>query len=181
MNRIPLVDPAAAEGKTKDLLDGVKSKIGMVPNIYRAVGNSPAALEGLLGLSGALGGGSLDPKLREQLALSVGEANGCNYCVAAHTAIGKGAGLSDDAVEAARRGGADDERNDAALAFARKIQETRGFVEDDDLQNLRDLGFTNGDITEIVGHVALNTFTNFFNHVADTEIDFPRAPALADT
>lgn len=180
MNRIPLVDPTQAEGKAKQLLDGVKAKVGMVPNLYRAAANSPATLEGLLGLSGALGGGSLDAKLREQLALAVGESNGCEYCVSAHTLIGKGAGLDDDAVEAARRGGAADERADAVLSFARKVMETRGFVDDADLEGLRSLGFSDGEVTEIVAHVALNTFTNYLNHVVDTEIDFPRVPALAD-
>lgn len=179
MNRIPLVDPAQAEGKSKQLLDGVKAEVGMVPNLYRAAANSPAALDGLLGLSGALGAGSLDAQLRERIALAVGETNGCEYCVSAHSVIGKGAGLSDDEIEAARRGTSSDERAEVAVAFARKVVETRGFVEDADIERVRGAGFDDGDIAEIVAHVALNTFTNTLNHVADTEIDFPRAPALA--
>jgi len=181
MARMHLVDPQQAEGKQKELLDGVQKKLGMTPNLIRGFANSSAALQAYLGMSGALGEGSLSPKLREQIALTVGQANSCDYCLAAHSAVGKMVGLNRDDITDARQGFSSDTEVDAALQFAKRIVETKGWVSDEDFANVRAAGYDDGGIAEIIAHVALNTFTNYFNHVAETPIDFPTAEPLAAT
>lgn len=178
MARVNIVDPDSAEGKTKELLDGAKKKMGKVPNIVRGFANSPAALEGYLNLSGALGGGVLNAKQRERIALAVAETNECNYCLAAHTAIGKSVGLNDDEIAESRRGSAGDAADAALVKFARQLVQKRGNVSDAELQTFRDAGFGDDAIAEVVANVALNIFTNYFNHVADTPVDFPEAAPL---
>lgn len=174
MPRFNAVDPKGATGKAKELLDGVKSKIGMVPNLMRALANSPAALEGYLNFSGALSGGLLNAKLREQIALTVADANNCEYCLSAHTAIGKMVGLNENELAASRRATSIDAKTDAALKFAHQIVIKRGEVLDSEVQAVRAAGYSDGEIVEIVANVALNIFTNYFNHVAQTVVDFPK-------
>ncbi len=178
MNRLNLVAPETATGKVKELFDGVQKKLGMVPNMMRAMANAPAVLEGYLQLSGALGHGKLSAKVREQIALAVAEANGCEYCLAAHSAIGKMVGLTGDQIRDSRLGTAVDPKADVLIRFARKVIDARGRVSDNDLGEVREAGFDDGVIAEVVAGVALDIFTNYFNIVAGTEVDFPKAPAL---
>jgi uncharacterized peroxidase-related enzyme len=179
MPRLQSVDPAAATGQAKQLLETLKQKFGMVPNITRLMANSPAALEGYLNFSGALAKGKLNPQLRERIAIAVANANGCNYCLSAHTAMGQMAGLSAAELAAAQHADSSDEKVATALRFVAKLVRERGWVGDDDVAGLRQAGFADGEITEIVATVALNIFTNYFNHVAETEIDFPLVKATA--
>jgi len=174
MTRIQPVSYEESTGKTKQLLDAVRGKLGVVPNMMKTMAQSPAVLEAYLNFSGALGGGRLDARLREQIALLSAEANGCGYCASAHTAIGKMVGLGEDAILAARRGEAADVRTDAALKFARTVIVNRGEVSDADLQAVKGAGFSDGEVGEIVANVALNIFTNYFNEIAKTDIDFPK-------
>ena len=178
MARLKQIAPEMATGQTKALLDAVKGKLGLVPNMTRAMANAPAVLEGYLELSGALGKGALPARTREQLALAIGQANGCDYCVSAHSAIGKMVGLTADQIRDSRLGTAVDSKNETLIRFARKVLESRGQVTDRDIQDVRDAGCDDGAIAEVVAHVALNVFTNYFNSVAGTDIDFPRAEAL---
>jgi uncharacterized peroxidase-related enzyme len=178
MTRITPIDPTAATGRAKDLLAAVKAKMGAVPNLTRVMAASPAVLEGYLGLSGALGGGALPAQVKEQLALTVGEANGCEYCVSAHSFLGKKAGLSLEAVLDARRGSAADAGPNALVRFARTVLDRRGTVSDADVQAVRDAGYGDAELAEVVAHVALNVFTNFLNNVARTPVDFPKAEPL---
>jgi uncharacterized peroxidase-related enzyme len=180
MSRIHQIAPDSATGKAKELLDAVKGKLGLVPNITRAMANSPAVLEGYLGLSGALGKGSLSAKNREQIALAVGQANQCDYCLAAHSAIGKMVGLTSDQILDSRRGTAIDPKSDAVIRFARKLVDERGRVSDADVAEVRAAGLDDGGIAEVVANVALNIFTNYFNHVAETDIDFPKVEPIVD-
>ena len=180
MPRFQQIAPESATGKSKELLDAVKSKLGLVPNISRAMANSPAVLEGYLGLSGALAKGRLSAKNREQIALAVGQANQCDYCLAAHSAIGKMVGLTADEIQDSRRGSAVDPKGDAVIRFAQKLVENRGWITDDDIETLHAIGFDDGAICEVVANVALNIFTNYFNHVAETEIDFPKVAPIAN-
>lgn len=180
MSRIHQIAPEAATGKAKELLDAVKGKLGLVPNITRAMANSPAVLEGYLGLSGALGKGGLSPKNREQIALAVGQANQCDYCLAAHSAIGKMVGLTAEQILDSRRGTAIDPKTDALIRFARKVVDERGQVSDADVAEVRAAGLDDGAIAEVVANVALNIFTNYFNHVAETDIDFPKVEPIVD-
>ena len=173
MSRLKSVDPGQASGKAKELLDEVQRKLGMTPNIMRGLANAPQALEGYLSFSGALAQGVLPARMREQLALVIAETNGCDYCLAAHGAIGKIVGLSEQEVHDARQGDAVDRKTEAALQFARKLVDDHGHVSDADVHRLRHAGFGDDAITEVIAHVALNTFTNYFNHVALTEVDFP--------
>lgn len=179
MTRIQPLTVDTAEGRAKDLLEAVQKKLGRSLNMTGALAAAPAALDGYLQFSGALAKGSLPPRIREQIALTVAEANGCEYCLAAHTAIGGSLGLSKDQVTAARRGTSDDAGTAALLRLAHRVVETRGQVNDADIQAVRDAGFGDDAITEVVAHVALNVLTNFFNNVAHTPVDFPAAPELA--
>ncbi len=176
MVRIDPIDEGATPGKAKELLGQVERKLGFVPKMMRTMATSPAVLEGYLGLSGALAGGALPPKLREQIALAVGEANGCEYCVSAHTALGKRLGLTETELAASRGAAANDPTVDAALRFASALVERRGDVSDADVARVRAAGWSDAEIAEIVAHVALNLFTNYFNLTAGTEVDFPRIP-----
>ena len=180
MSRIHQIAPEAATGTAKGLLDAVNAKLGLVPNITRAMANSPAVLEGYLSLSGALGKGSLSAKNREQIALAVGQANRCEYCLAAHSAIGKMVGLTPDQILDSRRGTAIDPKSDAVIRFARKVVDQRGQVSDTDVAEVRAAGLDDGGIAEVVANVALNIFTNYFNHVAETDIDFPKVEPIVD-
>ena len=164
----------AAPAAAQPLLNAVKKQLGSVPNLFRLVANSPAALEGYLGLSGALGKGSLPAATRERIALAVAEINGCGYCLAAHTYLGKHlAKLDDSEIAANRNGGSHDAKADAAVRFAAKVTQQRGHTGEADLQAVRDAGYSDAEVIEIVLHVALNTWTNYINEVAKTDIDFP--------
>jgi uncharacterized peroxidase-related enzyme len=174
MARIKIVDPAQATGKSKELLTALQNNIKSVPNLAKALANSPAALKAWMEFDGALDKGSLNAKLRQEIALAVGQKNGCEYCVSAHTAIGKFAGLTDQQILNSRQGQGTSPKDTAALTFARELLEKRGQVPASSIQALRDQGFTDGEIAEIVAHVALNIFTNYFNIALDVDVDFPR-------
>ncbi len=173
MPRLKAIETAQAEPKAKALLESVEKKMGVTPNLMRTMANAPAVLEAYVGFRNALGAGVLSPKLREQIALTVSELNGCHYCLSAHTALGKMVGLGDEEIVDSRRGLSPDRKTEAVLQFARKIVSERGWVSDDDVASLRAAGTTDAELAEIVAHVAVNIFSNYFNHVADTDVDFP--------
>ena len=179
MPRIPT--PAtvdAAPSASQPLLEAVKKQFGVVPNLFRLVANSPAALEGYLALSGALSKGRLAAQTRERIALAIAEVNGCTYCLSAHTYLGKNLAKLDDAEIAANRNGAsNDPTAAAAVRFAVKVARERGHVDEDDVHAVKAAGYDDGQVIEIVLHVALNTWTNYINEIAKTEIDFPVAAA----
>ena len=179
MSRLKTVKYEEATGQARELLDAVKTKLGRTPNIMCVMANAPSVLQAYLGFSGALQEGVLSPTLRERIALAVSEVNGCGYCVDAHTAIGKMAGLDDQALMDSRKGTAADPKEDAAVKFSLKLVEKRGWADDADVEALRTAGYGDAEIAEITANVALNLFTNYFNHVADTKSDFPKAPDLA--
>jgi uncharacterized peroxidase-related enzyme len=175
MNRLPALDPATATGKSKTLLDAVQSKLGRTPNLMRTLANAPAALDAYLSFSGALANGALDAKVREQIALAVAEANVCDYCLAAHTAIGGMVGLTADQIQQARDAHSDQPKAAALLKLARSVVVHRGTVTDHELAAARAHGVTDGEVVEVVANVALNILTNYVNHVARTVVDFPAA------
>lgn len=181
MSRIPT--PAAIDAApeaSRPLLEAVKKQLGSVPNLFRIVANSPAALEGYLGLNGALAKGALDARTRERIALAVAEINGCSYCLSAHTYLGKNRAKLDDAEIAANRAGAsNDAKADAAVRFAASVARNRGQVSDAEVQAVKAAGYSDAQLVEIVAHVALNTLTNYVNEVLGTEIDFPVVRAKA--
>lgn len=172
-SRIPAIDPNTTHGKTKELLDGVNKMLGATPNLFRVTANAPAALEAMVSLFGATAKGRLNAKTREAIALTVAEANGCDYCLSAHTVLGKGAGLAQEDIDRARDAASNDPKTAAALRFARAIVAEHGNVGASELDAFRRAGGTDGEAMEVVANVVLNIFTNYVNLVADTEIDFP--------
>ena len=174
----PSIDEAPAASRT--MLGAVNQQLGLMPNLFRLVAASPAALEGYLGMSGALAKGTLPAPTRERIALAVAQINGCNYCLSAHTYLGKNVARLDEAEMAAnRRGHSSDAKAAAAVGFAVKVATQRGHIADADVAAVRAAGYDDAQIIEIVQHVALNTWTNYVNEVAQTEIDFPVAESLA--
>lgn len=174
MTRLQALNPDVATGKTKELFTAIQGKLGMVPNMMRTMGNSSALLEGYLNLSGALGSGTLGAKTGELIALTVAETNACNYCLSAHSFIGANLVKVDAAsLEAARNAKSTDAKTEAILQFAKALVVKKGKVTDSDLEAVKAAGITEGQVGEIVGHVALNVLTNYFNNTALTEIDFP--------
>jgi uncharacterized peroxidase-related enzyme len=174
MSQLKAIEPSQATGKAKDLLDAVKGKLGLVPNMTRVMVNSPAVLEGYLGFSGALATGSLDPKIREQIALITAQANHCDYCLSAHSTIGKMVGLSQSEIAGSREGKGSSPRSTAVLKFATRVLDAKGHIKDEDVLAAREAGLNDGDIAEVIANVALNVFTNYFNSAAQVDIDFPK-------
>ena len=173
MSRIQTIDPDQAPASVHPILSDVQASLGAIPNLFRVATNSPAALGALVGAVGALSKGAINAPAREAIALTVAEANGCDYCLSAHAVLGTGAGLSETDIEDARHGRASDSKIDAMLGFSRNLVVNHGHATDTEVEQLRRAGVTNGEIVEIVANVALNIFTNYLNKVADTEIDFP--------
>lgn len=174
MSRIQPADPQTATGDLKTIFDGMQKNLGTVPNIFKYMGNSPIALQAFLSLSQAMNHSKIPLKLREEIALAVGQANSCHYCLSAHTAIGAKAGLSQEQILLARRGESKDEKESAILHFAKTVVEKRGAVSDHDVEVLKKAGVTDSEVVEIILLVNLNLFTNYFNHIVDTPIDFPK-------
>ena len=174
MSRIQPIQTQAATGKVKELLDKVQAKLKTTPNMMRVMANSPAVLQAYLSFESALAGGALPAKLREEIALEVSEQNSCQYCVSAHTAFGRMTGLSDKQIEQARDANSDSPKDASALTFARQVVSKRGQLSDADFNAVKQAGFSDGEIAEIIAHVALNIFRNYFNNSAQVEIDFPR-------
>ncbi|WP_263359860.1 carboxymuconolactone decarboxylase family protein [Acidicapsa ligni] len=174
MSRFQTFNSTTATGKSKDLLTAIHTKLGRDLSMAGVMANSPVVLEGYLNFSGALSGGQLSAKLREQIALVTAQENHCNYCLSAHSAIGKMVGLNHEEVVNSRKGTGETDKTTAALAFAKRVLDTKGQVTESDLDAVRAAGFSDGEIAEIIAHVALNVFTNYFNIATDVDIDFPK-------
>lgn len=181
MTILTTIDPASAEPKAKALLDGVQKKLGVTPNMMRVMAANPTVLDAYLGFSGTLMTGLLGVKLHEQIALAVSEANSCDYCLAAHSLLGKGAGLTESDIAQARTGTPSDPRQAAAIALARRLVESRGRASPADIAEARAAALGDAEIIEIIAAVALNVFTNYLNLGAATDVDFPPAAKLART
>jgi uncharacterized peroxidase-related enzyme len=171
--RVPLVDQRTAPAASVAAIEQIQTAFGVVPNMFRAVANSPAALQSMWGSFGALGGGSIPAQLGEKIAVAVADRNRCEYCLAAHTALGRKAGASAEEMAAAQAGLSNEPKTAAALAFALKVVQARGQLADADVDSLRQVGFSDEEIVEILAHVALNLFTNYVNVVFDVPVDFP--------
>jgi uncharacterized peroxidase-related enzyme len=174
MSRLGAIQPQAATGRAKELLDAVQAKLKITPNMTKVMANSPTVLGAYLSFGGAMSNGALDAKLRKKIALEVGEQNSCQYCVSAHTAIGKLTGLTDSEINQAREARSGSARNAAALQFARELVVKKDRATDADVEAVRHIGLSDGEIAEIIAHVALNIFTNYFNNTAEVEVDFPK-------
>ncbi|MFI4917746.1 MAG: carboxymuconolactone decarboxylase family protein [Phycisphaerales bacterium JB060] len=176
MARLNTIDPSTATGKAKELFDGPLK--GKHLNIFKGMANSPAGLQAYLGMAGALGEGKLSAQEREVIALVTAQQNDCEYCLAAHTHMGKGAGLTEAQTIAARRGELDDANLGALATFTRSLLEKKGFADEGDLKAFKNAGYDDGHVVETIANVGLNFYTNFFNHVNETDVDLPEAPKL---
>ena len=174
MSRINVVERDQANDEQAALYAGIDQALGMVPNFLKVFANSPAALRAFLGLHGIAGEGSLDPQTRERIALTLAGQNGCEYCASAHTAIGRKAGLDNDEMAANREGKSGDEKAAAAVKFARALVEHTGEVTKAEIQAVRDAGYSDADIVEIITHVGMNILTNILAKASRVEIDFPK-------
>ena len=178
MSRITALNPSEASAVAQAMLAEVNKKLGMVPNLFKTFAHSSAVLSYYLAGSEALAGGKLSAALREQIALASAGSNECDYCASAHTLIGKGAGLAAGEMAKNLRASSDDAKTQAALNFVAAIVEKRGRVSSADLQSVRAAGFGEAEVVEIIANTAANIFTNYFNHIADTDIDFPLVHTL---
>lgn len=174
MIRISPLQPTEASGSVKMTLDAIQQKVGFVPNFYATIAKAPPVLDAYLKVSDALSHGGFSAGLREKIAIAVAQENGCAYCLSAHTAVGKMMGLDQAALDASRRGDAETQFESAVLKLAIKLVQTRGNLIHSDLVDARQGGLADRDILETVAHVAMNIFSNYLNHVADPEIDFPQ-------
>lgn len=173
MSRVPLINPNDTSPDRQAVLSQIHAAFGATPNMFKAVANSSAALKSMWGSFGALGGGVLSAKLGEQIAVAIANRNACEYCLAAHTALGRKAGASSEEMSAAQDGNSSDAKTAAALRFALRVVEGRGQIADADVQDLRSAGFSDEEIVEILAHVALNLFTNYVNVAFAVPVDFP--------
>lgn len=180
MSRIATLDPRTAPPAARALLDAVQAQLGVTPNFIRILAHSPKALEGFLGLYGAAAGFALDKATQERIALAVAEGNSCEYCVSAHTAIGRHAGLTNDEMARNRRGGSADARSAAIVAFAKAVNDNVGDVTTAEFDAARAAGLSDGEIVEILAVVALNVFTNLIGKATRVDIDFPKVALLGD-
>lgn len=179
MSRIAIPTPAQTPAASLPILDAVGQQLGVVPNLFKLEALSPAALTAHVGLNGAVNQ-TLDAQTRERIALAVAQVNRCDYCLSAHTYLAAHVAKLDAAeIAAARHGHSSDVKADAAVAFAKKVAELRGQVADADLAAVREAGFSDAQVIEIITNVALNTLTNLINNVAHTAIDFPTITAAA--
>jgi uncharacterized peroxidase-related enzyme len=174
MQTIQPIQTENASVEAKRLLQAVSAEYGLIPNMMKAMAQSPSALEGYLRFSSALAGGALDPKFREQIALTVAQANGCVYSLAAHTSSAGRLGVAGDEILSSREAWSPDTKRSAGLKFARDIVISSGDGPGEDLRQLRQAGYSDGEIVEIIANVALNIYANYFNIVARTELDFPK-------
>lgn len=173
MSRLTQITDEAATPAAAELFGAIKSKVGFVPNLYRVMANEPAVLAANLGLGDALGKGQLDPKTREAIALVTAGANSCDYCASAHSAISKNLKVDDAEIAARLEGKSSDAKVQAILTFAAAVVDKRGLVSNDDLKSAREASLTEGEIVETVANVVANILTNYINHIAETDIDFP--------
>ena len=181
MQRLRAIEPHQADSRARELLGEIENELGRVPNLFRTMANAPAVLEAYMALGQALSGGVLCEALREQIALTVSECNGSDYCLAAQAMIAQAVGLTDEAIADSRRASCPDSRTGAALQFARAMVQKRGRVSDAELRAVRRVGYGDREIAEIVANVMRATFSNYFNHVAEPEVDFPEVLPLPET
>lgn len=174
MSRIHSISIEEANPEQAGLYRAISESLGTVPNFLKVFANSPAALRAFLGLHAIAREGSLDAKTRERIALALAEQNGCQYCLSAHTAIARKAGLDKAEIAANRAGSSEDARAAVAVAFARALVEHTGDVSNAEIQELREAGYTDADIVEIITHVGMNILTNILGRASRVEIDFPR-------
>lgn len=173
MARLDNVNPENIPSDSKNTLDVFSKNIGFTPNMMVAFAQSPIAFNAWATLLGSLSK-ALDVKTRDSIGLVVSEVNGCNYCLTVHSFTAQHmAKLSPEEIILARKGYSEDGKRNAAIQFAKKVIQNRGKIEDTDFKIVKEAGYTDANIMEIVSLVAMYSLTNFFNNVFDPERDFP--------
>ena len=178
MSRLHTVEKAGATGEVKTLYEQIEKKMGAVPNIFTGMANSPVLLKAYLKLDELIEGGTLSPTEQDMARLVVSQYNGCSYCLAAHTRTGVSKGLSEEEIKAVRRGRPTDDQHQALVTFVRRILESRGAVDTADLQSFRDAGYSDGQVCEVITLIGQKMMSNYFNHVHQTDLDFPEAEKI---
>jgi len=173
MQNIAILEKDNASVEAQELLGAVQKQLGMIPNIFLTFAHSPAVLKGYIQFSGALATGKLSAQLREQIAVATAGKNHCDYCASAHTLLGGKAGVKKEELGLNLAGCSNDPKTASALKFVVEVVEKRGEIDESSLANLVEAGFSDEEVVEIIGHIGLNIFTNYFNHIAGTKIDFP--------
>lgn len=179
MSHVKLIEVTDTTSNRREVLEKIQGAFGVVPNMFKAVANSPAALNSMWGAFGALGNGVIDSQLGEQIAVAIANRNRCEYCLAAHTVLGQKAGATANEMAAAQAGLSSDARTATALRFVLKVVESRAQLEAKDVAEIRNAGFDDEQIVEMLAHVALNLFTNYINVALDVPIDFPKVKLIA--
>lgn len=179
MSRIELLPENQASAETQELYGMLKKQMGKVPNVYQVYGHSATALKANLQMDDILSKGILTGAEIEIVALTVSEFNGCEYCIAAHTVVGKMQGMSEAQTVEARKGTYANEKEQSLINFTKAILEKRGKISNEDLQAFRNAGYSNGAVVEVTGQVAKNFFNNYTNHIAETPVDFPEPKPLS--
>jgi uncharacterized peroxidase-related enzyme len=180
MSRIKTVTQETATADQRALLDAIQNKLGIVPNFLAVLAHSSDALKAFLGLHGISESGQLDPKTRERIALTVAQGNSCEYCVSAHTAIGRSAGLSNSEMQANRAGTSEDTKAAAAVTFAQALNTHLGEVTQTEFDAVRNAGYSDAEVVEIITHVGMNILTNLIGKAAQVDIDFPKVSLHAE-
>lgn len=178
MSRLQSVSPEKAQGKTAELYSAIKASLGGVPNLFQALGNSPKALETFLGIGGGLKGSLLSSLEQGAIALTVAQANGCDYCLSAHTVLGGMLKLSPEEMVANRNGSSLDQKRKALIELTKEIVNEKGRISDKTLSNFKAAGYTDAHVPEVLLSIIQNTYTNYFNNLNHTEVDFPQAPKI---
>jgi uncharacterized peroxidase-related enzyme len=174
MSRIQIVTKDTANAKQTDLLNAIQNKLGMVPNFLGILAQSPDALSAFLGLHAIAGNGTLDPQTRERIALVIAQSNSCEYCLSAHTAIGRNAGLNNEEMDANRAGSSLDNKASAAVVFAKALNDNLGDITQTEFNDVKNAGYSDSEIVEIITHVGMNILTNLIGKATKVDIDFPK-------
>lgn len=178
MPRLNTVTVESASSPAKEMLTAINEKYGMVPNTFKGIANSAPALQSLIGLVSPMDDYSLDAQEREVITLTVSQHNGCEYCIAAHTALGKMAGLSEEETVNIRLGKPSNAKHKALVDFTKAMIDAKGAVSEDQLSRFKDAGYNDGSVAEVVAIVAYKIFSNYFNNANHTDVDFPPAPSI---
>ena len=178
MSRLKTVEIEETTGKVKRILESYQSNLGMVPNVFKGMANSPITLQATVTLDRLIGEGTLTGIEQEVVKLVVAQYHDCEYCLAVHTAVGAHRGMSAQQIMDIRRGQTNDAKHQALLQFTRQMLETSGLVADRDLATFRAAGYTDEQIAEVVTIIGAMTLGCYYNRLNQTELDFPRAPDL---
>jgi len=173
MQGIKCIEQSRAVGKTAKLFETIQSQMGTVPNILGTLAHSPATLEGYLSFLNALNNGELTPQLRAKIALGTAGVHQCDYCASAHSSMARHSGLTEQEITRNLTGKSADIQSQSTLTFVARILTERGNIKDEDLIDIRNAGFSEAEIVEIIANTVMSIFTNYFNHIAKTKIDFP--------